>query len=700
MLHTLVLEHFKQHRYLEIDFESGLNVINGENGAGKSTILKAIMYCLFGAAATAGKKENLSTWGSSAKMECRLSATIGEKLIIISRGLDKSMIYAGDELLASGHTPCTKWVEQELGLDAKMVKQLLYAAQGETQGLLKMGAADLQRKLEQITKIDGIDKILKLISDDLQVLTGKLSMVPEADNLPELEKELANLITLVTTQTNLIEEKKTMVNHTQGQLELQRVRLRNISQSLAEAKEIRAMRSGLETTKKRLESQIAGAEAIRPKISVDALTSGLARAKSNEKQLKIQIDEQNELIRDGKRLHQAFELADTAYQSFLKLVPKYQQRARLQETVTALGNELDILLQDYQALLNHQVDCPTCNRPFDSIAKDAHLAKLERGKKSVEVKREAYDTAFSSLKNFDKETGLVLRGDYVLETERLREAALNAEGALQKYKSMAIVSPESLDTRYAEVQLEVESLTKRLHAVQAWETNHASLLRQVAEIDQDLAGLSLGECDFTDEDLVVLEEDLKQLQDRINQDLEAIAQENAAMQANKSQQATRESQVSEAKEAQHLRRSLEKEQAEAKDLQAFLRNNRARFMKVTWGGVSALTGAYTAEITGGLLSDLTRGDDGEFFITEGEHTVPVSELSGGRQSIVGLALRIALGQTFFGDNSFILLDEVGADLSEANAAAVAGFLSGLGTQVISVSHRQGDSVNAVNVIVL
>ena len=48
ILNTLRLSNYKQYSHLELAFREGLVGIIGKNGAGKSTIFEAILYCLFG----------------------------------------------------------------------------------------------------------------------------------------------------------------------------------------------------------------------------------------------------------------------------------------------------------------------------------------------------------------------------------------------------------------------------------------------------------------------------------------------------------------------------------------------------------------------------------------------------------------------------------------------------------------------------
>ncbi len=47
MLKKVRLEDFISHKYTEVEFEYGINVVIGPNGAGKTSILDAISFGLF-----------------------------------------------------------------------------------------------------------------------------------------------------------------------------------------------------------------------------------------------------------------------------------------------------------------------------------------------------------------------------------------------------------------------------------------------------------------------------------------------------------------------------------------------------------------------------------------------------------------------------------------------------------------------------
>jgi exonuclease SbcC len=48
IIKNLYIKNYKQYKNLELSFKDGLVGIIGKNGAGKSTIFDAILYCLFG----------------------------------------------------------------------------------------------------------------------------------------------------------------------------------------------------------------------------------------------------------------------------------------------------------------------------------------------------------------------------------------------------------------------------------------------------------------------------------------------------------------------------------------------------------------------------------------------------------------------------------------------------------------------------
>ena len=56
-LNKLIIRNFKKFRRADVDFQDGLTGIVGSNGAGKSTIVEAVAWALYGNRASSIKRD-------------------------------------------------------------------------------------------------------------------------------------------------------------------------------------------------------------------------------------------------------------------------------------------------------------------------------------------------------------------------------------------------------------------------------------------------------------------------------------------------------------------------------------------------------------------------------------------------------------------------------------------------------------------
>ena len=702
MIHNLTLKNFKQHTNLVVGFTTGLNVITGENGAGKSTILKGILYALFGAAA-AGKKEHLSTWGTEDKMEVSLTVDVNGKKLEILRSFDKSVIYSGDDLLASGHTPCTKFIEQELGLDYKQFKHLLYAGQGETQSLLRMGAADLQRKIEVITKMDGLDTIITLISADLSELTGKLSGMESSPDIPAYELQLAKLTELAESQQINVMETEKMATQTELMLKKEQEKLDIVSKKLSKAKASKVAEQTITTSIDNTLDELEEHAETEPKESAKLLALKIT-AVQDDTDSKLKKLKQFKL--QDNAVAQAQENVDHAESQLSKLMQsegEFKKYAELLENYKFSQYALDTAQTKLRQAERLEVNCPTCERPFENST--AHLEAQDRAAIVVKEARLKFGLNKRAFDDFKASVPATFAESFDGIKKRCELHVLSCDAALHA----AVAAIRTRDTNIdadslgfmISTQKDALADFERSHGIAVlWEKKQDQLISMLARLTDDLGDLDPSDCEWDDDDLEDAMQSVKELQEEYRVKSMEMVQAKSNF---RETTAARNSCCADLKRGEEIverREALEKDAALRKDLQSYLRTNRARMLDNTWKGITSLTSSYVSEITEGLIRELERDLSGEFTVREGEHVVPVSELSGAREAIVGLGLRIALGKAFFGGSSFLMLDEVTAACSETNAANVAGTLQGLGTQIIMVSHRQGDALNAANIIIL
>lgn len=698
MIYSVKLSNFKQHKSYEANFEAGLNTITGENGFGKTTVLKAIMFSLFGVAA-AGAKNHLTTWGETG-MQVETTVLLPVGRVVITRGLTKAEVRLDDELLASGQTAVTGFVEDQLGMTAKLFKNLLYAEQGETQLLLKMGAAGLQKQLEIIANIDVIDKVITQIGTDNSKAEGEVQGIGAVgdinslrDQLDTAEVDLADFgryyfeeLEGVETVKRLFQERKdlydaaTLETLTQGkllvELAAQQARADLLSEQLSQLQE------PVEVSKQALEALVTEVSQKEAKLTVD--TQVFNTFLSEQVRYQYLTDRVNQFAKSRPILAQALALETLRVSAF---------EANLDAKADMLNKQASL----------HDVNCRACNRPLEG--KDRGLAQscLDLAIEAYDKKQGHYDRTASDLGTYLTTESVTLQ---MLQTTAADLAAAERElvglpepVAPAVNEAWIIASQAELNTLKADsAALQVQAfahiawmgrkqeLSAQLNATLTASTpitekvalfsNHSPESLEAMKADQDSAYIAL---QAKTAELKLLDEKLRSIKQMQTYLLSSVKL--AEIRADKVQ-------------------ILQHQSALRSDLQKYLRTNRAKFLEDSWVSLTHYASHLIAATTEGLMTTLSRSDSGDFTIIENGQLVPIEELSGARKSIVGLCLRLSLAHLFYGSGGFVLLDEVTADCSEGNAARIAGMLRGLPSQVIMVTHRQGDAVNANHSILI
>ena len=201
MLNQLTLTNFQKHAHLTHTFKPGLTLVTGPNWAGKTTIIRAVLYALFGTSAVNVKAGNLVARNNTG-MEVNLTFQVGEQPYHVVRGPKKAELYRGGILAASGQTPVTAMIESLIG-DAKSFLTFQTARQGEASGLLTLGAAKLAQHIDTVTGVDTVDQVLERAKEVRDALAAVPGLVANAEReqgefTAKLETVAQELLTLAT----------------------------------------------------------------------------------------------------------------------------------------------------------------------------------------------------------------------------------------------------------------------------------------------------------------------------------------------------------------------------------------------------------------------------------------------------------------------------------------------------------------------
>ncbi len=221
ILDRLVLKNFKRFRDEEIHFKDGITGILGNNGTGKSSLVQAVFFALYGVQATGIAADYIVSSFSSPKEKCevRLDFRIGGDTYTVLRTFRKGKSVTHDatfhkngKLMATGVSQVEPEVKRTIGMGPVDFKNTIYAGQKDLLTLLENTPG---KRKEWFLRALGIDflkaeseKILKDLTDvktaELQRKEGELSAMTARQSTEEfgaMEASVARLQAMVTEHT-------------------------------------------------------------------------------------------------------------------------------------------------------------------------------------------------------------------------------------------------------------------------------------------------------------------------------------------------------------------------------------------------------------------------------------------------------------------------------------------------------------------
>ena len=163
-LNKLVLKNFKKFRHAELEFSDGLTGIVGSNGSGKSTIVEAIAWALYGNRASAIKRDFIRNARAreSDAVETRLTLSLGKQELVIYRAMKgkglmaEAFLVLDGQRIATGSKEVDTRLEEILKISYQDFMKTFYARQKDLDNLLKEGGMG---KREYLLKLLGLEDI-------------------------------------------------------------------------------------------------------------------------------------------------------------------------------------------------------------------------------------------------------------------------------------------------------------------------------------------------------------------------------------------------------------------------------------------------------------------------------------------------------------------------------------------------------------
>lgn len=693
MINYVKLKNFRKHTDTKTSFTGGLQVLRGQNEAGKSTNLESICYALFGTSALRTSLDDTVTWGQpvgSLKVEC--SVTIDDIEYIFTRSKSGAEIHYGVDGFVSGQRETKAFAETLLGCSADVASLLIMADQNAVRGVLSKGAGDSSSLVEKLADLGVIETLIDKVQDQLpsgntKSLEGEIAALQTLADQPLPAKPVDLVTPALAVEVESWESKLEALQTRQGLLDQQALKATVV---LDEAKAV-AHRNNTTAARIRLLEGIAKPVATVSVAELDEVRTlhASANAVSALRKERVKVFPKASAEWEGTAESLDAEIAKTQ-----------AEHKRAEAEVAELSKvtlTLKLDLQKAQLLRINEDTCAFCKKDLTQVPE-------------VVSSQLAADAEISKFK------GLILaNGEDLLKAKLARAEAAETLATLQEIKSVTarvfelagenwLLDWTSLPPKASWVGTEPPAAGDELPDLKSLEAKHATFLRETAAYEAaqaELATLKLEPEVNTAEALGILElakehmEQVREAEAGISMAKHKLAM---AQQEARAAQATWERSKQDWANAQAslaTKKDLLSETVKHNELVKRLREARPKISALMWGTVLGAVSHYFSQIRG-VPSVVTRSDAG--FLVDGKG---VTGLSGSTLDALGLAIRIALAKMFLPTVPFLFLDESFSGADETRELAGLATVAGCGfDQVILVTHRDAADALAANLVQL
>jgi len=324
---SLDITNFRVIKRGRLEFPDKVIGIIGRNGAGKSSIVEAVAWALYGnQAARTGKDEIKATYaGRDENCEVSLTFSINEeKYRVVRRLVGRSEraeveLYRGDASESVGVNETKTYVGQLLGLDWRGFLSSFLARQSELNALSDLQPSKRRDHIAGMLGIERLDKAIARVKEDVRSNANMVSFIER--NLTErelVEKRIAELTESVRSLERPVAEAGEALTSARA----------NLEKITEEYKVSQSRRSEWNEQKVRIEAQRKSIE------SLDEQKARLASEKESLEKNRTELSSLQAPLEEYVRVREELD-------SLKEIKGKIGQKAQLEKRVTELSQELD-----------------------------------------------------------------------------------------------------------------------------------------------------------------------------------------------------------------------------------------------------------------------------------------------------------------------------------------------------------------------
>ncbi len=646
MLTTVELGNFLSHSNTKLEFDKGVTVFVGHNGAGKSSVIDAITFALFGEH-TRNSNKGLMRRGST-QAYARVDFSISGRLFEAVRKID------------SKGTLSAQFFERKDG------------------SLVPLAAGERKQFGESMTR--QIESLIGMNFDKLRVASivqqGELNSIIDAD--PKKFKELVNAIIGIDKLDNAFEMMKNVVDNfresIRKELEYDDTGIEVLRQKLdLTAKDIKDAEPQKEelVTKKR--EQERALHLLQDKIDIESPKEAKIKELDTRKAelvkyVKTAISSiQKEITEKERKLSDCegcFDFVLSKTEIELQITKAASELASAQKEIRKLSEKLGKLGGQEELAVKLKLKggrCPVCNSAVDNLNpqfQEAHIREeITRMQENIASLIKTEKDTLEAKHELEMRYQKVLKAENTLRAHTVQNPKdlVNLKEEISRLKNSVQKIPANIDSSGNLLYLAIDSHSQ-------------TLLETISTLQKETKGFDLTEF----KNLKAAFEQTRKSISNTDQQLGAIAQK---LESAKEQQ----KKISQTLEALALVKQYVLQLDSIKN-QIFNRDGAVATSLRSWAlsliseKASEYLAAFNVKIQRVLLTEKTR--DVGISCYFGNTVLDLESLSGGEKVSVALALRLGMAHILGSSNlNFIILDEPTAHLDEERRKSLVGVLS-------------------------
>lgn len=187
-LSSIHLKNYRRYRDQFIELPTGIIGIVGRNGSGKTTILEAVEWCLYGSnAARTDKMEIRTTGASGADCSVTLEIVLGADTVKVVRELRGDgasarasvFLNGNDRAHVSGANEVSDYIARRTGMNRVAFSASVFARQKELSAFSDLQPSKRKETITRLLRIDTIDKVLVTIREDVRNGEKRIQILQE-----------------------------------------------------------------------------------------------------------------------------------------------------------------------------------------------------------------------------------------------------------------------------------------------------------------------------------------------------------------------------------------------------------------------------------------------------------------------------------------------------------------------------------------